>query len=63
MPKNEWSDSFKHFMMNGDFVRMHVEIADAEHDEASSSILLEDDAASSISLFLAAFFFSPFFRP
>lgn len=45
-------------MMNGGFVRLHVEIADAGHDKASSSILLEDDAASSIPLFHTASFFS-----
>lgn len=55
---NEWSDSFKSFMMNGGFVRLHVEIADAGHDKASSSILLEDDAASSVPLFHTASFFS-----
>jgi hypothetical protein len=44
-------------MMNDGFVRVHVKIADAGHDEASSSILLKDDATSSISLLLVAFFF------
>jgi len=39
------------------FVRLHVKIADAGYDEASSSILLKDDATSSISLLLVAFLF------